>query len=289
LTCIPTAKAALTGFGFAGELQLLLRSPFGENFVLSPAPTPLSGRILYDPAAPASDGGGCENNECLGYRQHVVGGISANFGGLSITADDFIVQVKNNDLYGVDGHEVVFDTIAFVYRFDISPLFSSQLKVNGVSQPKAWFQLNLIGAEDTFDDTVLPQSIDASRYNTYYNILDEDATRIDLPNGPGFNTPDIFFSATLSVIPIPGDYNGDRSVTPDDYNDWRSTYGSTSDLAADGNGNQIIDAADYVVWRDNLSAGHQSTAVPEPYTLSSITAAILALTAAAHRTRRSEV
>jgi hypothetical protein len=290
LTCTPMAKASLTGFGFAGELQLLFRSPFGGDFSLKPTPTPISGRILYDPAAPASDAGGCENNECLGYRQHVVGGISADFGGLSITADDFIVQVKNNDIHYDGVHEYVLDTIAFVYRFDVSPFLSSQLNVNGVAQPKAWFQINLIGAEDTFDDTLLPQSIDAARYNTTFNVLDEDATRIDLPNGPGFNQADIIFSATLSALAIPGDYNGDSVVTPHDYIVWRSTFGSTTSLAADGNGNQIVDAADYVAWRqNNRSDTVQPSGVPEPCILNAVTAAALVLASRANRLHRREI
>ncbi len=51
---------------------------------------------------------------------------------------------------------------------------------------------------------------------------------------------------------LPGDYNGDGTVSVQDYNLWKSSFGSTTNLGADGNGNLTIDAGDYTVWRDNL-------------------------------------
>jgi hypothetical protein len=56
-----------------------------------------------------------------------------------------------------------------------------------------------------------------------------------------------------------GDYFPDGEVNILDYNEWKATFGSTLALAADGNGNNVIDAADYTVWRDHLG---QSGAVP---------------------------
>jgi hypothetical protein len=52
---------------------------------------------------------------------------------------------------------------------------------------------------------------------------------------------------------LDGDYSGDGRVDFTDYNlFWRPTFGSTTSLLADGNLNGIVDAADYVVWRNNL-------------------------------------
>ena len=51
-----------------------------------------------------------------------------------------------------------------------------------------------------------------------------------------------------------GDYNTDRAVEEVDYGIWCAAYGFTSGSAADGNGDGIVDAADYTVWRDNLGA-----------------------------------
>jgi hypothetical protein len=82
----------------------------------------------------------------------------------------------------------------------------------------------------------------------------------------------------LQFVSTPGDYDRDGGVDGDDYNLWRGTFGSTTDLRADGNGDAVVDAADYSVWRDHIGAGaggaagyvltpiqfDSATAVPEP-------------------------
>ena len=73
----------------------------------------------------------------------------------------------------------------------------------------------------------------------------------------------------------PGDYDDDGLVTSADYDTWKAHFGETgafpvNGINADGNGNGIVDAADYVVWRDSISAAPPaaalilSAAVPEP-------------------------
>jgi hypothetical protein len=93
-------------------------------------------------------------------------------------------------------------------------------------------------------------------------------TNITLGRFGIFEIQGVDFEATISVIGIPtGDYNRDGEVDAADYEKWRDDFGSTTDLAADGSGNQVVDAADYTVWRDNLDSGEEaqaSLAVPEP-------------------------
>ncbi len=80
---------------------------------------------------------------------------------------------------------------------------------------------------------------------------------------------------------LSGDYNGDGVVDAADYTVWRDNLGSTSNLSADGDGSGTVDGADYLVWKANYgsigesSATTQSTAVPEPLT------SVMALFAAA--------
>lgn len=51
---------------------------------------------------------------------------------------------------------------------------------------------------------------------------------------------------------LAGDYNRSGSVTENDYSLWKVMFGSTIDLRSDGNGDQVVNAADYVIWRNAL-------------------------------------
>ena len=41
---------------------------------------------------------------------------------------------------------------------------------------------------------------------------------------------------------------------------WRANFGSTTIVNGDGNANGVVDAADYVLWRKNRSAGAAAAA-----------------------------
>ena len=53
---------------------------------------------------------------------------------------------------------------------------------------------------------------------------------------------------------LSGDYNQDNVVDAADYVVWRNTVDSTTDFRADGNGDGVIDAGDYDIWRANFGA-----------------------------------
>ncbi len=97
---------------------------------------------------------------------------------------------------------------------------------------------------------------------------------------PGGNTKAITTSAGtfsvefLEVTGLVGDYNGDMVVDAADYTLWRDTLAQsvTPGTGADGNGNGIIDSGDYDFWRTNYGATSlaptaESANVPEPTAL----------------------
>ncbi len=89
------------------------------------------------------------------------------------------------------------------------------------------------------------------------------------------------FAALRAVLPA-GDYNYDGSVLADDLSTWKDAFGSRELLEADGNGNGIVDAGDYAVWRNNYLAtlaapGAASLGVPEPSGVAMIVVAFSAL------------
>jgi hypothetical protein len=75
--------------------------------------------------------------------------------------------------------------------------------------------------------------------------------------------------------PVPGDYNGNGIVDAADYSIWRNTFGSTTDLRANGNNSgasaNVIDQADYTFWKTHFgqtsASGGGAFGVPEPATV----------------------
>ena len=78
---------------------------------------------------------------------------------------------------------------------------------------------------------------------------------------------------------LAGDYNGDGVVDAADYTVWRNNEGATGLLpfsGADGNGDGVVNEADREVWRNAFGADDQSSmAVPEPAGASAGAAALL--------------
>ncbi|MEN0110938.1 MAG: hypothetical protein AAF805_09465, partial [Planctomycetota bacterium] len=82
-----------------------------------------------------------------------------------------------------------------------------------------------------------------------------------------------FVRLPLADPTLAGDYNGDGVVDAADYTVWRDSYDSTENLAADGDGDGRIDDGDYAVWLATFgNASAQGSTVPEP--TAALTAAV---------------
>jgi Right handed beta helix region len=99
------------------------------------------------------------------------------------------------------------------------------------------------------------------------------------------SAPDLGYFETAGIVPpsLAGDYNGDGVVDAADYTVWRDTFGQTgANLAADGDNSQTVDDGDYTVWVNNFGmtlpgSGALSgtpAGVPEPNSLILILATI---------------
>lgn len=101
----------------------------------------------------------------------------------------------------------------------------------------------------------------------------------ELSVGLGWQTLYSASGVSLSVV-LAGDYNGDGIVDAGDYTLWRDTLGSTSDLTADGDNNGVIDIADFEVWRSSFGlslADFAAAAYPAAATTPEPGAALLIL------------
>lgn len=66
----------------------------------------------------------------------------------------------------------------------------------------------------------------------------------------------------------PADFNGDGLVDAADYSIWRDTFASTTDLRADQNGDAFVNLLDYDLWAGGYGlTATSSTTIPEPSTL----------------------
>ena len=156
-----------------------------------------------------------------------------------------------------------------------------QLLVNGAATLNGTLQVSIL-------DPYLPNAGDS------FNILDWTGSptgtfsSLQLPSlygGLAWNTSQLYFTGTLSIGGVLGDYNHNGIVDAADYTIWRDSLGRTgTGLAADGNGNNQIDAGDYIVWKSHFgthagsgAGGSTNTNVPEPATiaLAMIAAALL--------------
>ena len=80
------------------------------------------------------------------------------------------------------------------------------------------------------------------------------------------------------LVRLFGDYNLNGVVDAPDYIVWRDTFGSTADLAANGNGNGRVDAPDYNVWRDFFDNRFPDPVqVPEPSSIVLLLSAAVAI------------
>jgi hypothetical protein len=110
-----------------------------------------------------------------------------------------------------------------------------------------------------------------------------------LRGGLAWNTSQLYLTGVISVTgaaAVAGDYNGNGIVDAADYTIWRDTLGSTTDLRANGDNTGAsadkIDQADFNVWKSNFgnhsgSGAGTNAAVPEPAALWMLLTGILAM------------
>jgi hypothetical protein len=81
------------------------------------------------------------------------------------------------------------------------------------------------------------------------------------PNSSVAAEDDVAFPWAEQQTSLPGDYNGDGVVNAADYTIWRDTLGASavSGLAADGSGNHLVDQPDYDLWKMHFGEKAQIT------------------------------
>ncbi|TWT75536.1 hypothetical protein Pla123a_30460 [Posidoniimonas polymericola] len=172
----------------------------------------------------------------------------------------------------------------------------------------------ILTQDDRFDILATPSPSEAAAAEGVFNVLANDidpegmefvavlgegpqhgTLQLD-PNGEVHYTPDAGYvgsdSFTYSALDfqqnatpgtaylvvgsgITGDYTGDGVVDQADSALWRASYGSTTDLVADGNRDMVVNSADYTGWREAFAAAQQTAP-----TVEAIAAPVLTFTTA---------
>jgi serralysin len=122
---------------------------------------------------------------------------------------------------------------------------------------------NLTGA----GGTEMLSDLELSTPGTYFARISGSSDNVQLY--------ELELSAGLLLTGLPGDYNGDNLIDAADYLVWRDALASGSPLLNDPNGNGIADSADFDYWRDHFGqtsgsgagASASAAAVPEPSTV----------------------
>lgn len=110
------------------------------------------------------------------------------------------------------------------------------------------------------------------------NITWDDSTTSDVGTitGMGTGTDVVLMGLSIDDLPgLPGDFNGDHIVNAADYTVWRNNLGAAEGSLLNNNGNGgNIDETDYALWKTNFgnsngagAGGLAASAVPEPGSL----------------------
>jgi hypothetical protein len=133
-----------------------------------------------------------------------------------------------------------------------------------------------------FDHAEIYQLAGTPNSGQPYTILRASDISLNLLNAFQYTLP-AWSVSTLVLISdgLPGDYNGNGKVDAADYVVWRNNVGMTGNVAADGNEDNVVDVDDYQLWRSNFgrtnsgSGASNGAAVPEPAGCAITTVALL--------------
>ena len=180
--------------------------------------------------------------------------------------------------------QLIYANFAFadgnVYHSDLDEMLSAKTKLEPGDVPADLTQAvvhRLRLAYDQDNNPATPPQI----HDDVMSLID-NFSRTDTRFGEGVfgemylssKTNGTIYLITNSV-PLPGDYNKDRIVDAADYVVWRDSLGAAGyHVPADGNGDGIVDANDYGVWRANYgrvwSSSTGSSAIGAPGELANV-------------------
>jgi hypothetical protein len=243
--------------------------------------------VLFKGTAPGQffEGGGSFANSSFVYHggDSSAGGLWSSGGAYGTLADSQIYNIDNPDVNAGDGYGVINLTPGTRYQLQVFMLDDRA----GVSKtfPVQFQQVAWTGNFDQIDNTNPPIEIgyldNVTIGGNGVTQANGEIATVSFTIASGYNgllvntwNNGAFNGMQLRQLPaaVLGDYDGNGTVGPEDYQIWKASFGSTTNLAADGNSDGVVDAADYVVWRGALTgpgsgSSLTTSTVPEPNTI----------------------
>jgi prepilin-type N-terminal cleavage/methylation domain-containing protein/prepilin-type processing-associated H-X9-DG protein len=244
----------------------------------APYSAPDDGYIAY-PIVGGTDAGGQWNGAYVDVSNSPTGGFSATAG---TTAPFTPAPWAIGTVPGLSDGDLIPEYSEFTFNLDLTKPGVLQYVQEGLAEGALGFFLSSLHVTD--------QMGASGGYPKWY-------TR-EANSFPYFSTdyPTLTIEYTIDERD-PGDYDGNGSVGPEDYQYWVEHHRASvaAGSGADGNGDGVVEGADYVMWRKlyeaTLGGGGNSPTfgVPEPATWSAAIVGIVLLGAGGLRsTRRSQ-
>jgi hypothetical protein len=273
LVSSPLAGAEV-GYRLTGNVtQLGSTQPYG---IPIPIGTSVTIQFVYDPSRPATHPN--STCDCLGYQQDHINGFWAEFGGVRVQADSYLVQVSNNIQF--PGQQP-YDSFSVAFSNAFSPPLAEDLIVEELSRTTGLLSFTLSGDSNLFAGPSLPQSLNPGGFSfpSRFNAFADN----------GDSSVEVLYTLN-SLQPIElltSDHDLDGDVDGRDFIIWQR-YFSKNGQNGDSNFDGHVDSLDLDEWQFQYGESTNSliaTGIPEPSTFSS--SIVLLLVYLFHRSANS--
>lgn len=258
-----SSSATERSFEFTGTVFQVFSPPFGENIS---AFSTVTGGFVYESNSIATHStAGCD---CTGYQQQHINGFWADFDGVLVRADDYVVEVANDV---VQPTTEVNDVVTIKFSSALTPAPEVPLLVAGIPRSAGLFSISLFASSDLYSDSTLPASLDPSDF--FFPPL--SSLLGDTPNG----LIDSLFSINTfqTTETLASDHDLDGDVDGNDFLIWQRSFGS-SGQNGDADSNGEVNNLDLSIWQSQYGMDvvslQQAVGVPEPTTNSLVIIAI---------------
>jgi hypothetical protein len=264
-----SSQGAEVGLQFSAQVTFASENNLTYGHYI-PTGSVLTGHLVYESNTPIYEIAPTGCTDCAAYRHRHINGLHVEFPGLTLQADEYIVQVRNDhNVSGVGIADIL--TVWFPdQNHGPSPDLGRPLLINGNPVSAGLIRIDFVAVSTTFPNSSLPVFIDPAAFTP-------TAGSGNFGDGqPLAGFGDVFFKPqSVSAFPhSTSDHNLDGKVDGRDFLIWQRNVGMNwSDGDADSN--LVIDGVDLEMWQAEYASPlelFKGGIIPEPATLALLVA-----------------